>query len=173
MNFAPRSRSHILFIAVVCLALGACMLLFPARLYTALVVLIGGAILVLSALSLIEQYRTPQEDRSRATLVVSAVGALLGLAVMIWPEAFVLYVALVVAAFVVITGARAIADALALKQVDGDRWLMWFVLGVVTVVLGVVIALSPFFMASAIMVIAGIALLYEGACELVYGLRAA
>jgi uncharacterized membrane protein HdeD (DUF308 family) len=39
--------------------------------------------------------------------------------------------------------------------------------------LGVVIALSPFFMASAIMVIAGIALLYEGACELVYGLRAA
>ena len=72
---------------------------------------------------------------------------------------------------ILVTGVNDVAEAGAVRRLGLPGWGWRMVLGVLTLLAGAVVVCSPFAMAEFEMLVAGLALVFDGITEIVAGVR--
>src|SRR5690242_3010583 len=121
----------------------------------ALVLLFGAYALVDGVLSLFGLIRHPGTEKHWGPLLFEGiVGVLAGLVTFFWPAITALALVYIIAAWALVTGVFEIAAAIRLRRHLEGEWLLAFG-GIVSVILGVLMILSPAAGALAIAVVLG------------------
>lgn len=122
---------------------GLLAILVPGAALTALVTLFGAYALVDGVFALLTAARfTHTDDRWGLLIVEGVIGLAAGLFAFVHPAATALALAYLVAAWAILTGLIEIAAAVRLRRVIAGEWALG-VLGVVSVLLGVVMLAEP------------------------------
>lgn len=68
-----------------------------------------------------------------------------------------------------VTGVNDVIEANAVRLAFGAGWVWRMAIGVITLLAGVAVVASPFAMAELVMLVAGLALIFDGITEIVAG----
>ena len=71
--------------------------------------------------------------------------------------------------FIFITGLADIYDAIQMNKLGGQRWGLFLALGILTTLFGIAAFVSPLVAGSAIIILIGIALIFDGVTEIIVG----
>jgi uncharacterized membrane protein HdeD (DUF308 family) len=91
----------------------------------------------------------------RANVIVGLLSIAAGILIIVWPEPGVLAVAIVLGAWLIVSGTLAITGAFAARQVLPDWWLL-LILGLLEIPLGVLALANPGATLAALITVAGI-----------------
>jgi uncharacterized membrane protein HdeD (DUF308 family) len=166
-----RTKSSIIILGVAFTLLGLVMFIFPTASVLFLTMCIGWLLIFGGAATLINHFRLPKEARSGADLAFGIVEVLLGLLIIVWPGISTYEICLFIGCMIVVSGVYDCIEAFSMRGVDGARWGLWLVLGILTVICGIVALLSPFMFGTALALVIGISLVFDGITEIVYGVR--
>lgn len=169
MEVSSRSKSAVIIMGVLLAILGVLMLMFPVSSTVFMVYVFGWALVFGAIATCVNHFRTPDELRRGSDLVLAVFELIFGLAVLVWPGLFLTYLFVFVGVLVVANGIGDIIEAFSLRKVPGAAWGLWLVLGILTVIFGVVVFASPVISAVLIEVLAAWALIFAGISEIVYG----
>jgi uncharacterized membrane protein HdeD (DUF308 family) len=123
------------------IAFGVVAFVWPQLTLTALVLLFGAYALVDGIFNLI--YAFGSAVPFRGPLVVEGIiSILVGIAVLVWPDAATLAVLYLIAAWAVVTGIVEVVAAIDLRRVIDNEWLLALG-GIASIAFGVLLALQP------------------------------
>ena len=143
--------------ALISLALGLVLLIWPAFVAGSLVRIIGAIILIVGVMSIVRFFR----DKDNMVLVGGIIESLAGLFLLFWPSAVLKIVFAVLALVIVIF---AIDHIIRLAKAN-RRWPL-YILPVSMIVLGVVIFFQPVDAAKLVVILFGVALVAYSVSEL-------
>ena len=165
-----RTRTTALVMGVASLVLGLVVFTNPTGVALFLTSMVGAVLAVMGVVTLVGYLR----ERSAASqfdllcaLVELVFGALLWLA----PGFFVNWLVVVVGVFILFTGFGDLMDARALSAAGSDSTGVNTLMGVLTLVFGLVVVAAPFALVDMMFSIAGVGLVFNGVTELWATLR--
>lgn len=164
-----RTRATVILMGVALLALGIAMFVSPIGATLLVVRIVGWTLAVVGAVTLLGCWRHASEGLRQADLFVGLVEAVPGVCLIVWPDAFVTVVYVIIGIIVLITGVNDIIEAGVVRRTLGVGWAWRMVAGVVTLLAGLAVVTSPFTMAELVMLVAGLALVFDGITEIVAG----
>lgn len=166
-----RTRATIILAGITMLALGIAMFVSPIG-ATVLIVQIVGWILVVAGVALLINcwlHRLPV--LIQADLVAGLAALLPGVCMLAWPERFVAAVYVIIGVLITLTGVNDCIEAFDIKHAGISNWPVLLVLGIISIAAGIAVVTSPFAFAEFVMLIAGIALIYDGITEIIAGVQ--
>jgi uncharacterized membrane protein HdeD (DUF308 family) len=135
--------SILLFRGLVGIVAGIFAMLWPGLTIAFLVVLFGAYAFVDGVMNVaLGVKRTPERDRSWATIIQGIVGIAAGVLAFVWPNITALALLLWIAAWAVVTGVLEIVAAIRLRREIKREWLL-ALSGVLSVVFGVLLFMFP------------------------------
>lgn len=129
--------SHLLLMGIAMMVIGALAVTTPAVAGTAVVLVIGGLLLVAGIIQLVQGLRTEGWASKLFPSILGLVTALAGLAVLGHPLLGLTYLTLVLAVYFVIEGIWKIITTFSYRTVTG--WPLMLISGLVSLVLGILI----------------------------------
>jgi uncharacterized membrane protein HdeD (DUF308 family) len=114
----------------------------PAISFAFLVLLFGAYALIDGVLTLVSAVRNTTNRRWWVLLLEGLVGVIAGIITFVWPGITAVALLYVIAAWALITGALEIAEAIRLRKVIDNEWLL-VLSGIVSIALGVLLAMFP------------------------------
>ncbi|CAM3813939.1 HdeD family acid-resistance protein [Nocardiopsis rhodophaea] len=154
---------------VIAVLFGLFAIFWPGLTLLLLAIFFGAYVLVDGIFAGIAGFRA--EAGNRAPFVVAAIAGIgAGLIVLVWPEITIIVMALLFAAWAVITGIFEIVAAVKLRREISGEWL-FILAGVLSVVFGVLVAILPYLGAVVIAFIIGVYAVVFGAALIALSLR--
>ena len=144
--------------ALIALVLGIVLLIFPTFVANSLVRIVGAVALIMGVVSIVKFFR----EKSNATLVAGIIEAVAGLFLLIWPDAILKVVFIVLALVLLIF---AVEEIIRLVK-SGAKWQS-YVLPAAMVILGVIIFFQPASSMRLVVILFGVALIVYAVSELV------
>lgn len=166
----PRSKATTLITAIVAIILGIVLLMNPTGVALALTYVVGIVLIVLGVVKLIGYIRAG-DSGSQVDFIVSIVEIVVGAIVCIWPDVFVNWLVVIVGVLIVVMAVGDIADARTASKLGAPFATGKLVLAVISLVIGVVVIISPFAFVDLAFTIAGIALIVYGVSEFIAALK--
>lgn len=165
-----RSKTAMIVIGICLLVLGLLFCLEPAF-GLKLVTLITGWAFVIAAVVTLIDFFVHKQTRRHIDILYALLELILGLVILLNPAASLVVVLTIIGVVIIVTGIADIADAVQFKSVEGSRWGVWLALGIITLLLGVIVVLMPLAFGITLMIIAGIALIFDGITEIIVGIQ--
>lgn len=162
-----------LIMAVLTIVMGIALIANPNAAALTICRLVGWIILISGACSVIFYLRGARSFWETSGLVLAVVGILLGIFIIRSPEAIVKFLGYLMAAILLIHGINDVKEAFGAKAYQDPQWLVALVLGIVSILLGLLIVWNPFSSATLLMTVMGVALVYDGITDLLIVLRVA
>ena len=157
-----RTKATVILMGVALLVLGVAM--FVSLL---IVRVVGWTLAIVGAVTLANCWRHSSEGLRQADLFMGLLEAIPGVCLIMWPDAFVAVVYVLIGIIVLVTGVNDVIEANVIRRALGVGWRM--VIGVVTLLAGAAVVASPFAMAELVMLVAGLALVFDGITEIIAG----
>ena len=164
-----RTKATVILMGVALLVLGVAMFVSPIGATLLIVRIVGWTLAIVGAVTLLNCWRRHSEELRQADLFVGLIEAIPGVCLIAWPDAFVAVVYVLIGIIVLVTGVNDIIEANAVRRTFGVGWAWRMVLGVLTLVMGVIVVSSPFTMAELVMLVAGLVLVFDGITEIIAG----
>ena len=108
---------------------------------------------------------------STLDLYAGALSLLFGMLILAWPEFFVAFIFVMLGLYVIAAGFSALAGSNALRILGIKGSGAGIALSMLSVILGILVIMSPFSMASLTMSIGGVALIYTGLVHIAEGVK--
>ena len=153
--------------ALLCVALGLVLLIWPGTTTQVVCMVLGAALVVYGVLQIV--FYLANKDRNIAMqgmMVFGIVVAVIGVWILLKPEMIIMAVPVIVGILIVIHGIHNVVQAIALKKDGYTNWWVAFLLGVITVVFGVVLICNPFTVVDTIVRLIGAFLIYDGLSDI-------
>ena len=165
-------RNSYLLSSVVMIVLGVLLFLFPDTSVRMVCIGIGIVLLVYGLLKLLGliQYREHFQVIG-FQVVLSALPALIGVAMILAPEVFASILPVIVGVFLGIIGAVELHAALSMKKMAFEDWKSSMAVAVMTLVLAVLVLWNPFATVAATVMMIGAVLVISGASNLIQAAR--
>lgn len=128
---------------------------------------LGAALVVYGVLQIV--FYLANKDRNIAMqgmMVFGIVVAVIGVWILLKPEMIIMAVPVIVGILIVIHGIHNVVQAIALKKDGYTNWWVAFLLGVITVVFGVVLICNPFTVVDTVVRLIGAFLIYDGLSDI-------
>lgn len=151
--------------------LGLIMFFNPSSAARTITVMVGWVLLITGIVALVSAFSTASVLLSSADLYWGIIGTLLGLFVITNPGFFVTWIFLLLGLFILIAGFNMVFGANARRVMGAPHAGAQFALSILTIVLGIMVMVSPFAMANMTMMICGIALVYSGVVAIGNGMQ--
>lgn len=166
-----RTKAAVILMGVALLVLGVAMFVSPIGATLAIVQIAGWTLVIVGAVTLLNCWAHRSAELRQADLVIGLIELVPGALLVTMPEAFVAVVYVLIGVIIMVTGVNDVAEAGAVRRLGlpGAGWR--FVLGVLTLAAGAFVVASPFAMAEFVMLVAGLALVFDGITEIVAGVR--
>ena len=166
-NFLKRIKANALFSAALYTLLGLVLLLWPERSTSVLCTMLG-LVLVLCGISDILKFLSHRDGTLYAAvhLVVGIILCAVGIWLMAQPTLIAVMIPRVIGALICIHGFNNLSGAFTLRKNRSSRWTAALLLAVVTLVLGVILVLSPFEAFTTVVRVIGLFLMYDGISDI-------
>ena len=166
-----RTKAAVILMGVALLVLGVAMFVSPIGATLLIVQIVGWTLVIAGAATLLNAWARRSAELRQADLVIGLVELVPGALLVTMPETFVGIVYVLIGVVILVTGVNDICEAGAVRRLGlpGAGWR--FVLGVLTFVAGAFVVMAPFAMAEFVMLVAGLALVFDGITEIVAGVR--
>lgn len=165
-----RTKASIIILGVALTLLGMGFFIAPAASALFLVYVCGWAFIFAGIGTIVGYFRHDPADRGAANIVLAVVEIVLGIFIMVWPGWSMMYLVILLGCVIFMTGVWDIFDAFSIRHIEGSRWGLWLVLGILTVFCGILTFITQFSMAEAIMLVGGICLIFDGVTEICLGI---
>lgn len=154
------------------LVAGVAILIHPDDIASTIMLMIGIILLVAGAISILSFIRDKSSGvSSYGDIIIGVIELAIGLVLTIKPESFVAYIGYVFAVMLFIHGIYDVMQTFTSRRIKDPYWYVPLIIGFVSLAFAVVIFIDPFAAARTLMIIAGIALITDGAADLVIALR--
>lgn len=163
-----KSKAGTIFFGVILAILGLIFCFAPDFSLNFITWIVGIAFLVAGAIAIIN-YFTSKGEKPTLDLILGIVGVVLGLIFLFQPTSAQIFVMACIGVFIFITGLADIYDAIQMNKLGGQRWGLFLALGILTTLFGIAAFVSPLVAGSAIIILIGIALIFDGVTEIVVG----
>lgn len=165
-------RNSYLLSLVVMIALGILLFLFPDTSVRMVCIGIGAVLLVYGLLKLMGLIRYREYLQVIGLQVmISALPALIGIAMILAPEVFASILPVIVGVFLGIIGAVELHAALSMKRMAFEDWRSSMAVAVMTLILAVLVLWNPFATVAATVMMIGAGLAISGASNLIQAAR--
>ena len=164
-----RTKATIILMGIALLVLGIAMFVSPIGATLLIVQVAGWTLALVGVVTLLCCWARRALLLSQADLAIGLVETVLGMCLILWPDAFVAGIYVIIGVIILITGVNDIIEANVVFRLGlpGRGWR--YVVGLLTLAAGVLVVSSPFTMAEFVMLIAGVALIFDGITEIVAG----
>ena len=164
-----RTKATVILMGIALLVLGIAMLVSPIGATLLIVQVAGWTLALVGVVTLLGCWARRALFLSQADLAIGLVETVLGMCLILWPDAFVAGIYVIIGVIILITGVNDIIEANVVFRLGlpGRGWR--YVVGLLTLAAGVLVVTSPFTMAEFVMLIAGVALIFDGVTEIAAG----
>lgn len=164
-----RMRKHVISAIILFLVLGIALLIWPGLFLRFACNIIGALLIAFGVVTLIGELRMP--DRSMLTMGFGVVITAVGIVIIANPEMVSSIIPVVFGLILLFDGVSNIRQALGLRRFEVGNWAFLLLLGIVTLVLGVVILLHPYGTAELAFRVIGAALIYNALSDLIIAVQ--
>ena len=152
-----------LIVAIIYIAFGVLMILFPGVMANIVCILIAAALLVFGALKLLAYFRKDKEQAAQSfDLVGGVILLILGVLILLFQRRFLNILPILFGIFLLISALIKLQNAFDVKRFGGEKWWMVLLFSVVSIVLAILLIARPGFMVKASFIVIGIFLLIDG-----------
>ena len=135
---------------------------------------VGWILLITGAIALFTYYRNKKQGvQISSDLIIGIIEVDFGSAMIVNPGIFAGLIGTVVAVVMFIHGINDITEGFAIRKMGSSSGTPSIVMGALTIVFGAVILINPFASLSALMVLIGVGLIFDGVTELIVAYRTA
>lgn len=170
-SFVTRTKASCIILGILLTLLGLAFFVNPVSATIFVTLCIGWAFLIGGVVTIITYFTNRTGNRTIADFVLGILEVILGILVLIWPATFALYLFIMIGCIIFITGIFDIVEAIAMPHEKGSMWGLWLVIGIITLIFGVLVFSSPWLFAEFVMIFAGVALVFDGITEIIVGVR--
>lgn len=163
MELLKRLKTNVIISSALCIVIGIVLVIWPDLTMEIACLAIGAVLLIVGIMRLIT-YFTSRDGSvySQVNLIFGIVLIVVG-ALILWQWNKVLeIVPIIVGIIIVIHGISDLRQAFALHKNKYDKWWVALILGLLTVILGVLLILNPFAALDTVVMLIGIFLIFDG-----------
>lgn len=164
-EFFKRMKMDAIVSALVCIAFGVVLILYPVQTTTAACRIVGAVIGVLGIVKIIS-YIMKSSEKNALHLTLGIILSVVGLWILLNPTSIQTLIFIGIGVVLFVHGLEDFAYALETKRGGYDTWWLIFVMAVFCMVLGVVCIVDSFGVISVALTFVGIALIYDGISDL-------
>ena len=173
-TFVEGMKKNYFISAILTIALGAVLVIWPDWSGRILCYLLGAALILMGGIQLIVCIRAERIGfYSKFSMLMNIILILLGVWVCIRPDTVLSLVPVIIGIVMLIHGCMDLQFTMDIKHADSGKWWIALIFALVTLTLGVFLVMHPFLAFEITMLIIGIGLLYDGISDLVLMIVAA
>ena len=173
-TFVEGMKKNYFISAILTIALGAVLVIWPDWSGRILCYLLGAALILMGGIQLIVCIRAERIGfYSKFSMLMNIILILLGVWVCIRPDTVLSLVPVIIGIVMLIHGCMDLQFTMDIKHAGSGKWWIALMFALVTLTLGVFLVMHPFLAFEITMLIIGIGLLYDGISDLVLMIVAA
>lgn len=173
-TFVEGMKKNYFISAILTIALGAVLVIWPDWSGRILCYLLGAALILMGGIQLIVCIRAERIGfYSKFSMLMNIILILLGVWVCIRPDTVLSLVPVIIGIVMLIHGCMDLQFTMDIKHAGSGKWWIALIFALVTLTLGVFLVMHPFLAFEITMLIIGIDLLYDGISDLVLMIVAA
>ena len=173
-TFVEGMKKNYFISAILTIALGAVLVIWPDWSGRILCYLLGAALILMAGIQLIVCIRAERIGfYSKFSMLMNIILILLGVWVCIRPDTVLSLVPVIIGIVMLIHGCMDLQFTMDIKHAGSGKWWIALIFALVTLTLGVFLVMHPFLAFEITMLIIGIGLLYDGISDLVLMIVAA
>lgn len=173
-TFVEGMKKNYFISAILTIALGAVLVIWPDWSGRILCYLLGAALILMGGIQLIVCIRAERIGfYSKFSMLMNIILILLGAWVCIRPDMVLSLVPVIIGIVMLIHGCMDLQFTMDIKHAGSGKWWIALIFALVTLTLGVFLVMHPFLAFEITMLIIGIGLLYDGISDLVLMIVAA
>ncbi len=173
-TFVEGMKKNYFISAILTIALGAVLVIWPDWSGRILCYLLGAALILMGGIQLIVCIRAERIGfYSKFSMLMNIILILLGVWVCIRPDTVLSLVPVIIGIVMLIHGCMDLQFTMDIKHAGSSKWWIALIFALVTLTLGVFLVMHPFLAFEITMLIIGIGLLYDGISDLVLMIVAA
>lgn len=167
-TFVEGMKKNYFISAILTIALGAVLVIWPDWSGRILCYLLGAALILMGGIQLIVCIRAEKIGfYSKFSMLMNIILILLGVWVCIRPDTVLSLVPVIIGIVMLIHGCMDLQFTMDIKHAGSGKWWIALIFALVTLTLGVFLVMHPFLAFEITMLIIGIGLLYDGISDLV------
>ena len=153
--------------AILYLALGVVLLVWPDTTSNLICYAIGGVLLLYGVVGIISFLISREKTAALALqLIVGVVAAALGVFFLTQPRLILSILPVLMGLFIIIVSLLSIKRAFEMRGYRYERWWAAFLLALIAIALGLLVLFHPYMTAQTVVMVIGIVFLYVGVCDL-------
>lgn len=163
MELLKKLKTNVIISSILCIVIGIVLVIWP-DLTMEIACLAIGAVLLIAGITRLITYFTARDGSlySQINLIFGIVLIVVG-ALILWQWDKVLeIVPIIVGIIIAIHGISDLRQAFALRKNEYEKWWVALILGLLTVILGVLLILNPFAALDTVVMLIGIFLIFDG-----------
>ena len=173
-TFVEGMKKNYFISAILTIALGAVLVIWPDWSGRILCYLLGAALILMGGIQLIVCIRAERIGfYSKFSMLMNIILILLGVWVCIRPDTVLSLVPVIIGIVMLIHGCMDLQFTMDIKHAGSGKWWIALIFALVTLTLGVFLVMHPFLAFEITLLIIGIGLLYDGISDLVLMIVAA
>ena len=167
-TFVENMKHNYFISALLTIALGAVLVIWPDWSGKILCYLLGAALIIMGGVQLIICFRAERIGfYSKFSMLMNIVLVLLGAWVCMRPDTILALVPVIIGIIMLFHGCMDFQYTLDIKRAGTSKWWIALIFALITFALGVFLVLHPFLAFEMTMLLIGISLLYDGISDLV------
>lgn len=160
-------KANIVISALLCIALGVVLVVWPDMSMQVVCVTIGIVLLAGGIVRLLEYFMIRDGSMyAQMNLVMGIVIAVVGVWIMLKPDKVLAIIPIIVGILIVLHGFNNLRQAVGLYRDEYDKWWVALVLGLLTVGFGILLICRPFAALDTAVMLIGIFLIYDGISDI-------
>lgn len=161
-SFAKKIKWDSIIIAILTIAIGILCVVLPSQSANILCVVFGSCLIFMGAVLFIRFFAFPSL-LAEHTLILGIIMMSLGIFCLVYPSTLQSILTVLFGVYIVIDSASSLTDSIYCARSHVKGWWLLLILSLLTLALGVVVMFSTF---DAVMIFAGVSLIFEGAKKL-------
>lgn len=166
-NLLKRLKTNIVISALLCVALGIVLVVWPDLSMKIVCIAVGAVLLIGGGVRLAVYFAVRDNSiYSQMNLIMSIVLAVVGIWILMKPDKVLAIIPIIVGIVIVLHGVNDLQQAVTLRKGQYDKWWVALILGLLTIGFGVLLVCRPIEALDTVIMLIGTFLIYDGLSDI-------
>lgn len=166
-NFLKNLKANYTLSAVICVIIGAVLIIWPGTSTKVVCMMLGGMMLIYGIIQIILYFAARERTiYLQGMLLLGIVLGVVGAWILLKPESIIAIVPVIMGIIIVVHGLHNATQSIDLKKMGYEKWWVAFLFSILTIVLGGVLVYNPFSVVNTVVRVIGAFLIYDGLSDM-------
>lgn len=166
-NFLKNLKANYTLSAVICVIIGAVLIIWPGTSTKVVCMMLGGMMLIYGIIQIILYFVARERTiYLQGMLLLGIVLGVVGAWILLKPESIIAIVPVIMGIIIVVHGLHNATQSIDLKKMGYEKWWVAFLFSILTIVLGGVLVYNPFSVVNTVVRVIGAFLIYDGLSDM-------